>query len=643
MQRLVAIACAAGIVSVPYAVLAADPAPAPAPEYEDKLISGGKLEPLVDEGADATYNPEGPARSWKVEGFLSDIDQGGTIRHENGMVLAARLDTLQYGALSLDATLRGAGTASVVTVWQRGLAFDNGWVANNGLGTLNTPAIDLTRNQFRFYLPTFPVLGVSTEWLHKADLQLQASIGTPGQYDGIRVAGFSRLGGSVATAGAQLRVDSNLTIGAQMADARDVPTQLDTTQPSPKISARSFIVAALWHDKDGQLQFNLLDSEQEASRHGLAAWADGERREGRLMQNYGIFRFEPNMTWGYTPINSDLQGGYYRVSYTSQQWNWSLGVDGVAPVSDTPGTRGWYTTGNARYQMDTTTGVGGGATVRTGQGPAAIASYAFVDKQTWLGTTRAQLDVVSASGSEHSQQITLDQAWPTQVGLRLSTSLQAGVQKTTDTDVRRVALSVFGGIDLTNNLSLEGSLRYAVDRDVNRTTGLFANVGVVWKLSPRWSVIGTFYDNRTDVTPFATLEPVVPVQPLPVIPKDRAFFLNVRYEDHAGTPVAPLGGAPGAGAGALVGYIYYDANNNGRRDASEQGAANLTIVLDGRFGTRSDKDGRFEFPLLASGTHTITVIPDNLALPYAISNEGRREVIVHTRETTMLEVAAVKQ
>ena len=278
-----------------------------------------------------------------------------------------------------------------------------------------------------------------------------------------------------------------------------------------------------------------------------------------------------------------------------------------------------------------------------GQGPSALASYAFVDKQTWLGTTRAQVDVVSAQGSEHSRQITLDQAWPTQVGLHLSTSLQAGEQKTTDSDVKRVGISVFGGIDLTNNLSIDGSVRYAVDRDAARTTGLFANLGLVWRFLPRWSLIATYYDNRTDVTPFATLDPVVPVQPLQAIPRDRAFFINVRYEDHAGTPMAPLGGAPGAGAGALVGYVYYDANNNGRRDASEQGAANLTVILDGRFGTRTDKDGRFEFPLLASGTHAIVVIPDNLALPYSISNEGRREVIVHTRETTNLEVAATKQ
>ena len=645
MGRALAIACLAGFACLNVTPAVADATASRGPgEYEDKLIDGGKLAPLAEEGAQASYNPDGPARSWRLEGYGSRIDQGATIRHENGMVLAARLDTLQYGALSLDATLRGAGTSSVVTIWQRGLAFDNGWVANNGVGTLNTPAIDLTRNQFRFYLPTFPVLGASTEWIHgNGQLVLQASAGQPGLYDGIRVAGFSRLGGTVATMGAQLRVDRNLTVGVQMTAANSVPSSVDPTLPSPKVSGRAIYGALQWRGATSQLQLNALDSESADTRHNTGVWADGEMRDGRFRHNYGLFRFDPDLAWGYTPVNRDVQGGYYRVSYSSQQWNWSTGMDGVAPVTDARGTRGWFGTGNVRYQVDTTTGVGGGGTSRTGQGPSAIAAYAFLDKQTWLGTTRAQLDVVSASGDEHSRQVTLDQAWPTQVGMRLSTSLQAGEQKTPDTHVRRWSVAAFGGIDLTNTISIDGNIRYSQDRDVARTTGLFANLGLIWRVTPKWSLLATYYDNRSDVTPFTTLEPVVPVQPLPVVPRDRAIFVNVRYEDHAGTPIAPLGGMPGAGAGSLVGYVFYDANDNGRREANEQGAASLTVVLDGRFGTRTDKDGKFEFPLLAAGGHTITIIPDNLALPYFVSNEGRRQVVIHTRETTTLEVAARRE
>jgi hypothetical protein len=621
---------------------AADEAPA-APAYEDKLIEGGNLQPLEPDEGDFAYNTEGRARSWRIEGFGSYLNQGGVKTHENGLVLSGRIDSLEYGAFSADATIRADGTTSVFSVVQRGLAFDGGWIANNGAGMLNTPTLDISRNQYRFFIPTFTTLGAQTEWLRGDTIQLQASVGSPGLFDGLRVPGFSRLGGTIATAGAQLRLDKNITVGVQFADAHDVPaTTIGSESPVPRIDAKSAYVALKIDGKSSNTQFNLMDSELRDTRHSLAAWIDREDRDGRMRYNYGLFRFEPNMVWGYTPVNSDLRGGYLRMNYTSQQWIWSLGLDGVAPVTDN-GTRGWYETGNLRYQVDHSTGIGGSFTVRSGSAPYSVATSLFVDETSRFGSSRVQLDWLDARSQLRTQNLTFDQAWPTEVGLRLSTSLAVGQEKGPDTNVRRVSASAFGGYDITNRLSIEGNLRYSVDRDVARTTGIYANIGLVWRLAQRWSVIATYYDNRSEVAPFtSSIAPLIPVEIPATIPRDRAFFLNVRYEDHAGTPVAPLGGAPGTGAGTLVGYVYYDANDNGRRDANEQGAANLTIVLDGRFATRTDKDGRFEFPLLASGPHHVTVVPDNLALPYSIRDEGKREVTIRTRETTSVEIAATK-
>jgi len=640
VRWIAAVLCITGLAALRCS--AADEAPAP-PAYDDKLIEGGKLQPLEPEEGDFEYNAEGRARSWRIEGFSSYLDQGGVKTRENGLVLSGRLDSLEYGAFSADATIRADGATSVFSFLQRGLAFDHGWVANNGAGMLNTPTIDISRNQYRFFMPTFTTLGVQTEWLRGDDVQLQASAGTPGLFDGLRVPGFSRLGGSVVTAGAQLRLDKNVTIGLQVADASNVPSTTGAGEtPAAKIDARSAYAALKIEDGKSYMQFNLLDSEIGDTRHTLAAWFDREERDGRVRWNYGLFRFDPLMVWGYTQVNSNLQGGYARVNYSSQQWTWSLGVDGVAPVND-DGTRGWYETGNVRYQVDHSTGIGGNVTVRTGSVPYSIGTSLFVDEATRFGSSRVQLDLVDARDQLRSQNLTFDQAWPTQVGLRLSTSLSAGREKGPDTDIKRVSAAVFGGYDLTNRLSIEGNLRYSVDRDTARTTGIYANVGLVWRLAQRWSIIATYYDNRSEVTAFtSSISPLIPVDIPTTIPRDRAFFLNVRYEDHAGTPSAPLGGAPGTGAGTLVGYVYYDANDNGRHDANELGAGNITIVLDGRFATRTDKDGRFEFPLLASGPHNVTAIADNLALPYSFTGEGKREVMIRTRETTNLEIAASK-
>lgn len=613
----------------------------PAPAYEDRLIEGGNLKPAESEEL-AVYNSEGLPRAWRVEGFLSRTEQGPTKRYENGMVLSARLDTLEYGAFTFDGTIRNPSSRGMVTLWQRAMPFDRGWIANNGLGMLNTPMLDIARQQFRFYLPTFPIAGATTEWIRQGNVQLQASVGEPGTYNGLRLSGFSGLGGSLLTAGAQWNAAKDVTVGAQVVDARDVEAGLESGSGAPgKTSARSIYGAFAYHDAKDRLQLNVLDSETSAGPHRMGIWAEGESAVGRYRHNYGAFRFDPGLMWGYTPINGDLQGAYYRLNYASQQWIWSGGVDSVGSVTG-QGLEGVFVTGNVRYQVDHSLGVGGGLNLRHSSAEAGSV-FGFVDKITALGTTRVQIDAAATQGQQNAQQLSVDQAWATRVGLRLSTTLTAAREHGLVLDHRRAGFSAFGGIDLTNNLSLDGSIRWGRDWEEPTgivTNGRYANLGLVWRITPRWSLLATYYDNRVEFPQFIGIGPILPVEPAIVVPKDRAMFLTVRYEDRAGTAIAPLGGVPGAGAGTLVGYIFYDANDDGRRGANEQGAANVTVVLDGRFGARTGVDGRFEFPLVAAGPHSLVVIPDNLALPYSISEEGKREIVIRTRETTTLEIAA---
>lgn len=618
------------------------PPPAqPAPAYEDRLIEGGNLAP-AETAELAVYNPGGMPRAWRVDGFLSRTEQGATKRYENGMVLSARLDTLEYGAFSLDATVRGPGAHAIATLWQRAMPFDRGWIANNGLGTLNTPMIDIARQQFRFYLPTFPITGASTEWVRQGSLQLQASAGEPGTYNGLRLSGFSGLGGQLLTAGAQWNAASDLQVGAQVVNAHDVGAGLDTGSGAGRTSARAVYAGLAWRDATSRLQINALDSQADAAPHRMGVWVDGESAKGRLRQNYGAFRFDHGLTWGYAPINGDLQGAYYRLNYSSLQWTWSGGIDSVGSVTG-QGIEATFLTGNVRYQANHSFGIGGGTSLRRGSSDAGSV-FGFVDKITALGTTRVQVDAAGTRGGrQDAEQLSLDQAWATRVGLRLSTTLSVARDRTPESRKRRGSIAAFGGLDLTNNISIDGSIRWGREWDETArtvTNGRYANLGLAWRITPRWSLLATYYDNRVEFPLFTGVAPVIPVEPAIVTPKDRAMFLTLRYEDRAGTPIAPLGGAPGAGAGTLVGYIFYDANDDGRRGANEQGAANVTVVLDGRFGARTGNDGRFEFPLVTSGPHSIMVIPDNLALPYAVSEDGKREVVIRTRETTTLEIPA---
>jgi hypothetical protein len=86
--------------------------------------------------------------------------------------------------------------------------------------------------------------------------------------------------------------------------------------------------------------------------------------------------------------------------------------------------------------------------------------------------------------------------------------------------------------------------------------------------------------------------------------------------------------------------VYLDANYNGHIDAGEAGAANVTVVLDGRFSVETDAGGRFDFPVVAAGHHVIAVISDNLPLPWTLANDGRTDVEVATRGRTEVSIGA---
>ena len=119
-------------------------------------------------------------------------------------------------------------------------------------------------------------------------------------------------------------------------------------------------------------------------------------------------------------------------------------------------------------------------------------------------------------------------------------------------------------------------------------------------------------------------------------------MVSLRYQTDAGRARAPLGASPGSAAGKLQGSVYLDENKNNQRDASERGAANVTVLLDGRYATQTDAQGRFEFEWVAAGGHVLTVISDNLPLPWQLEKEGRSEIKIYTRESTTVNIAATK-
>ena len=662
-------------LAVAPAVLAQTPpapgaAAVPAPPYQDRYILGGTLAPDISTGDYGTSDPSGLARSIRVEAVASILQGEGAnaqpTTHENGLIVDTQWDTASYGAWSANAAARLGGdsgrsaftsgsSSTSFALHERAMPFDDGWQTDNGLGDLTAPLINLERLQPRFLLAQGPMLGVTTEWRGPSGIQVVAGGGEPGIYSGIKVPTFDTLGGSTATLGAQWSPVPQWTVGGEFASAHDVApyyTPIDPLLPpsaatNQKISSNTGIVSAAWQNTNSRAQLNLIDGTLDGNGNAFGAWADFAHTRGAITQTLGVFRIDPNLSWGNQLITSDVQGGYYRLDYQSRRWLADVGVDEVKSVSGL-GSSITFLNADARYQLSRDTGIGGVANVRYSEHNTAWSVEGYLDNVNGWGTGRAQADYATDPQTSDST-LTLQQTWNLRAGSRLATSVAVDrIRSTAIASLPQsstiVRLAAYGGADLTARFSIDGSIQYARAVQGRAAPNTAADISLTYQIARSWGLLFSYYENRLGSwTPLVVSSPLTPPTPTPQESEgERGFFLTLRYQEARGAHFMPLGGVAGSGSGRLSGVVYLDANENGHFDAGESGAANVTVILDGRFSVRTDANGRYDFPAVASGHHMLTVQTDNLPLPWTLANAGHTEVDVSTRDRTVVDVGALR-
>jgi hypothetical protein len=623
---------------------AQDPAPNAAPEYEDQLIEGGNLTPDVSDDMYAGHDSTGWPRSFRIQFTTSSITRGNVQSSETGFQFGGMLDTPNYGAFSVDASLRASnddniGSGGLFTLWQRGLPMDGGWFGNNALGVFNTINTDVARQQYRFYLPTIATAGAATEWRQDGKVQLQAAIGEPGLYTGLYVPGFEGLGGRIANGGLSWRLSNEWSAAVQMVDVDNARLGIGPNALPGTISAQSWYGGMAWATSSARAQLNVVDSDTQGDSNRVGAWLDaGIRSSPRLTHSFGAFYLNPNLVWGNQPLASNLEGGYYRAAFQSRRWIVDGGVDYVMPVSG-PGDTTVYGTGNVRYQYLTGLGVGGGGNVLHGA-TDAWSVFAFVDHANPLGLGRVQANYAT-DDQQNSTQLSFDQTWKVPAAMNVSTSLILGSENFGNASGRSVGVAVYGGLPLRGTLRLDANARWDKGFGDLPSENVLANIALNWGFAAGWIASLNYYASRnTGQAPFTVTSPIPTFTPVVQAYNDRSVFLSVRYDWRAGSASAPIGGAAGGGSGSVWGVLFLDANDNGRLDAGEAAAQNVTVLLDGRFTVRTDNEGRFEFPAVAPGNHVVTVLPDNLPLPWVVSSGGRFDVQVRVRDQSRIEIPA---
>ena len=125
---------------------------------------------------------------------------------------------------------------------------------------------------------------------------------------------------------------------------------------------------------------------------------------------------------------------------------------------------------------------------------------------------------------------------------------------------------------------------------------------------------------------------------------NKTGYLYVRWEGGRGEPYASFGlRTPGsAGSGAVTGVVYFDINRDGEQQTDERGVPNVEVVLDGRYRVTTDRDGRFEFPLVPTGQHRITLVLESVPLPWGAEMERGLGVEVPLRGNAIANIPVVK-
>lgn len=647
--------------------------------YVDRVIEGLSAEDSLALKP-SEFNANGWPRSWRVDYSL--FSQRGESRIDSrALALAGFIDTPNYGSISANASLVSQqldaigqtfnSGSSTGRIDQRALPLNGGWQANHSAGDINTGLTALSRGMGRVSLPSTPIRGLAGQWLLSEMLDLNFSSGQIGLFNGFNTSGFQTSKGQISSAGAQAKLPialagTKVDAAIQFIDGRKIAfgeSLLDTqsvwlsgawagTSPWANSPVKVGVPAA---ERPGGLrvQTNLVrsNSVQSGSEAVQATgfWTDANWRTERWRNTAGVFRFDPNLRWGNSLLASDLQGVYWQADTSTRQWQAGFSTELTDRVSHATNASGLSNSGknvffnvNGRYRVDSRNSLGASLNLRAISTPGQSLQLTWNQQNDW-GQTQWRTELAK-TGENRTTRMGVDHTWAITAPATLVTSLAVERDSGGTMPANGVIWGVLGTVSPWSQWALDASLR-----GESRSTGsnsLNANLGLSWQSFDGWSLALRYTESRGQVAQQNQVISALAAATLPLVvstPSSRSLQLVLRYSSRAGSASAPLGGAVGGGAGSVSGTVFFDTDWNGQREASEGGVANVTVVLDKRYVTRTDAQGRYEFPSVAEGSHMLEISSDNVPLPWSpVLREGIK-IRIAVRESSVQDFAVQRE
>lgn len=454
--------------------------------YLDREIPG--MAPLPDDPDDApSPDRSGWPRYLRMEGRAGTAPFDANQRLSIGYGIYGLLETPNHGTLLIDGTYAPPNGGGTVTLRQRFMPLDGGWLTSNEMGVISPPVPDIARQPSRVFLPYSLQMGMSTSWENPGlGLQWMASLGEPGQLALQPASGFRKLPGQrMAIAGAWSPGDKlnsqsptmGWTFAVRHENGRRVSVLDAPIQPTDFVDAQSTLLVLQHQDATHRLRGQAMTTQSSrygGSRQGF--WFDGEWSDGPLTHNASVYHLQPDLNWANLPMANDLMGASVRSAWRTRQWSAEGSIDWIDSVTGRQG-QGLYATGSARWRLNRDHTIGAGAAVRSYGGKAWNSYLDWRIRNDW-GNSGFRLEATREGKNANSHGLLWDQEWQMPQSWTLGTSL--GIRTYRDDLVAATYSAWTAALSfstpLTSRSSLRGNLSSEQSNQSHTRYGL--NVGI---------------------------------------------------------------------------------------------------------------------------------------------------------------------
>ncbi|WP_395349276.1 hypothetical protein [Variovorax sp. UC122_21] len=673
--------------------------------YQDRFMSADEAgAALADESEATSAQPQG-FRAWSIEsrvGFGEASSSGAGRRRalEFGQRIDYRRETLNHGEWLLQADGRrwtGDSEALGGGIGMLGYAQDAGsgrltlrnlafpltprTFADSALGDLHSELTAGLARHYRLSLGSSTVRGAALR-VYDADSDWRAGFGARGDLRGGPYPGFERSQGTLGWLGLTQRVGGSGFVAAQLNRARDLPAwTLDpfTGQGVGSRHVESGAGALGWggeveRDGDFRVRATLVGSRTRSPTPGVAIgdsrglFVEAGARLGAYRHEFGAHAAGPNLFFGDQLVADGTRGAYWRVDRGGSRVHWGAGLEHERTRADAAfglaGSSRGGANGNFLYQFDRHASVGGSLGLQRTRYDGSADAIAGSDSRSLhasvfhqrrildglrsrfsLTVRRNELIVLGdQAATGHEWQWEQDWIGAGRETLRPELTTTLGYARDRSGGVPRnyptAGVQFLCWID--SGFHVGGNLRYTSQSGgLHTSRGLSGSLTAEKALARGWRLgfAASFNQARAAVAPTASLGPRL------YRSNDRSAYVYLRWDGSAGTAFQTAGvrdADAGAGVGSVAGHVFFDANRDGARQPDEGAAAQVEVLLDGRYRATTDRDGRFEFPLVTTGRHRLSLALDSVPLPWGAAGDGGVDVSVPLRGRVGAEIPVTR-